>query len=239
MPLASHKAQGMALPYMDEAGGEEKVTGVSLELHAKCTTDEPLLVTSSDITSEDNEVLPVGHPRLVVPGGGGDGMMLDGGAGSQAGILLCKLRKGQELHVTCTARKGIGKDHAKFSPVATAVFRYQPEVILNEKVIRRMTEAHKADWCSSDPNSILVYDEATGGVSLGDVEAYAYDNECVIRAEELGYPGAIEIRQKQDTFIFTVESTGALRPQDIVLQAIDTLKEKLDVVLSDIDLSGL
>jgi len=222
----------MALPYLDE-GGDDMVSEVRLELQARCTTDEPLLVTSDDLTSEDAEVLPVGHPRLVVPGEEG-GMSI---AGRSQGILLCKLRKGQALHVQCTARKGIGKDHAKFSPVATAVFRYQPEIQLNEHVIRRMTPQHKADWCSSDPNNILCYDEASGSITLGDIEAYAYDNECIIRAEELGYPGAIDIRQKQDCFVFTVETTGVLKPAEIILQAIDVLKEKLDVVLTDIDLN--
>lgn len=218
----------MALPYLEE--GEEKVSGVSMELHARCT-EESLLVTSNDITSEDPEVLPVGHPQLVVPGE-------PAAAGRSAGILLCKLRRGQELHVTATARKGVGKDHAKFSPVATAVFRYMPEVVLNEAVIARMSAAQRADWCSSDPNNILLFDEATGSVSLGDVEAYAYDNECLVRAEELGFPGAVSIRKRQDAFIFTVESTGALKPAEIVLQAIDVLKEKLDLVLSDIELGG-
>jgi DNA-directed RNA polymerase II subunit RPB3 len=75
----------------------------------------------------------------------------------------------------------------------------------------------RADWCASDPNQILKYDAATGAVTLGDVEAYAYDRECLIRAAELGFPTAIEIVQKQDTFIFTVEATGALPPAEIVL----------------------
>ncbi len=37
---------------------------------------------------------------------------------SESGILLCKLNPGQELQITCTARKGIAKDHAKWSPCA-------------------------------------------------------------------------------------------------------------------------
>ena len=32
-------------------------------------------------------------------------------------ILLCKLRPNQEIHAIMQAVKGIGKDHAKFSPV--------------------------------------------------------------------------------------------------------------------------
>ena len=256
VPLVSHKAREMQLPYVDDDSGDKEV-GVSMQLHAKCTGDDVLLVTTDDLRSEDPEVLPVGHPQL--PRAAGD-FMAGGGRGS--GILLAKLRKGQELKLSCIARKGIGKDHAKFSPVATAVFRYQPDVRLNEQVIRQMSPKQKEEWCASDPGGMLIYDERTNTVSLGDVETYAYDNECIIAAEEMGFPGAITIVQKQDTFIFTVETTGVLSPVEIVLNgeclcrclvrpcalvhslcvlqtaAIDELKSKLDVVLNDIDLSA-
>jgi len=34
-------------------------------------------------------------------------------------ILICKMRPSHEIHVFMHAIKGIGKDHAKFSPVGT------------------------------------------------------------------------------------------------------------------------
>jgi DNA-directed RNA polymerase II subunit RPB3 len=149
-------------------------------------------------------------------------------------------------HCALIRAQGIGKDHAKWSPVATAVFRYQPAATLQQSIIRRMTPEQRAEWAASDPNQILKYDPDSREVSLGDVEAYAYDNEAIQRAQEMGFPGvralglrcggvlgvpparadvalaassaqALEVVQKQDTFIFTVEATGALPPAEIVL----------------------
>lgn len=45
-------------------------------------------------------------------------------------ILLAKLRPGQEISMEMHAVKSAGKDHAKFSPVATATYRLMPHIQL-------------------------------------------------------------------------------------------------------------
>ena len=39
------------------------------------------------------------------------------------GVLLVKMRRNQELKLRAVARKGTGKDHAKWMPVATCVYQ--------------------------------------------------------------------------------------------------------------------
>lgn len=63
-----------------------------------------------------------------------------------------------------------------------------------------------------------------------DPEAYTYDDEVLKKAEAMGKPGLIEIYAKEDSFIFTVESTGAIKASQMLLNAIDILKQKLDAV---------
>lgn len=71
-------------------------------------------------------------------------------------------------------------------------------------------------------------------MKIVDSEAYAYDDEVIKKAEAMGKPGLVEIYAKEDSFIFTVESTGALKASQLVLNAIAILKQKLDAVrLSD------
>jgi DNA-directed RNA polymerase I and III subunit RPAC1 len=49
-------------------------------------------------------------------------------------IVLAKLRPGQAIELEAHAVKGIGKTHAKWSPVATAKYRMLPEVVLLEDI---------------------------------------------------------------------------------------------------------
>ena len=49
-------------------------------------------------------------------------------------ILISKMRPGHEMDLKLYAYKGLGRDHAKFSPVATAYYRLLPEIHIKEKV---------------------------------------------------------------------------------------------------------
>ena len=52
-------------------------------------------------------------------------------------IRLMMLSKNQQLDVTMVAKKGIGKTHAKWSPVSTCAMRKQPVVAIDEEVLNR------------------------------------------------------------------------------------------------------
>ncbi|TYI04526.1 hypothetical protein ES332_A10G025600v1 [Gossypium tomentosum] len=70
----------------------------------------------------------------------------------------------------------------------------------------------------------------TPQVVVVDPEAYTYDDEVLKKAEAMGKPGLVEIYAKEDSFIFTVESTGEIKASQLVLNAIEILKQKLDAV---------
>jgi DNA-directed RNA polymerase II subunit RPB3 len=48
------------------------------------------------------------------------------------GITIIELGPGQKIKFTAIAKKGIGKEHAKWSPVCTVALKYDPIVKLNE-----------------------------------------------------------------------------------------------------------
>ena len=70
---------------------------------------------------------------------------VDGKTGKeQDSVTIMKLGKNQQLKFKMIACKGTGKQHAKWSPVATCIMHKQPLVKINEDVVNReMTVAQR------------------------------------------------------------------------------------------------
>ena len=49
-------------------------------------------------------------------------------------ILVAQLRPGQEIDAACYAHKGVGRDHAKWSPVCPATYQLLPEVTITAPI---------------------------------------------------------------------------------------------------------
>ncbi|KAL8264726.1 hypothetical protein R6Q59_022856 [Mikania micrantha] len=224
IPLTSERAMSMRFSRdCDACDGDGQCEFCSVEFHlrAKCINDQTLDVTSKDLYSSDHTVVPVDFS--------------DSGAGyenpdDQRGITIVKLRKGQELRLRAIARKGIGKDHAKWSPAATVTFMYEPEIHINEEMMETLSLEEKTSVVESSPTKVFALNPQTHQVEVVDPEAYTYDDEVLKKVEAMGKPGLVEIYAKEDSFIFTVESTGAIKASQLVINAIDVLKQKLDAV---------
>lgn len=52
-------------------------------------------------------------------------------------ITIMKLGKGQKMIMRFFVRKGIGKQHAKWSPVATCIMHKQPLVTIDEDKVNK------------------------------------------------------------------------------------------------------
>lgn len=80
------------------------------------------------------------------------------------------------------------------------------------------------------PSHIVGFFFLFSQVVIIDPEAYTFDDEVIKKAEAMGKPGLVEIDAKEDSFIFSVETTGAIKASQLVLNAIEILKQKLDAV---------
>ncbi|KAL3515308.1 hypothetical protein ACH5RR_022210 [Cinchona calisaya] len=220
IPLTSGRAMSMRFSRdCDACDGDGQCEYCSVEFHlrAKCLSDQTLDVTSRDLFSSDPSVVSVDFAE-------------SSDNPDNRGIIIVKLRRGQELRLRAIARKGIGKDHAKWSPAATVTFMYEPEFYINEDMMEKLTPEQKISVVESSPTKVFDIDAKTGQIIVVDPEAYTYDDEVIKTCELLKIPGLIEVHPKEDSFIFTVESTGAIKASQLVLNAIDILKQKLDAV---------
>eukprot|EP00050_Salpingoeca_kvevrii_P010926 m.11467 g.11467 ORF g.11467 m.11467 type:complete len:372 (-) comp3158_c0_seq1:2372-3487(-) len=146
-------------------------------------------------------------------------------------ILIAKLRPGQKLDITLHAVKGTGKQHAKWSPVGTASYRIMPEIVLKEEI--RGDLARELQGCFAE--GVIALDDTPDGDVVARV---ANPRLCTMSREVLRHPALadkVELNRIRDHFIFSVESTGALKARELVRDAVIILGEKCKLVKTELD----
>jgi DNA-directed RNA polymerase II subunit RPB3 len=182
IPIDSTESEKLKYGRDCSCTGVCKECSVELSLHVTCNEED----TTKDVTSRD---LFSNDPRFAP--------IFEGP--KDPGILIAKLRKGQALKVKCIAKKGVGKEHAKWSPCAAVGFEYDPHNRLRHTTYW-YEENVQQEWpptknASEDP-------------PLLDDEKY-------------------DFTVKPNRFYFDVESIGSMKPEDIVMNAFKKLLEKL------------
>ncbi|XP_052489798.1 uncharacterized protein LOC105797444 [Gossypium raimondii] len=160
-------------------------------------------------------------------------------------IIIAKLGPGQEIELEAHAAKGIGKTHAKWSPVATAWYRMLPEVVLLEDIEDDLAEELKSK-CPVNVFDIEDLGKVTSvhydllsiwckfwHVKLGDIVLGTFPNE------EFGCQAGrrratVALRRVKDHFIFTIESTGALPPEVLFTEAVKILEDECERVITEL-----
>ncbi|KAI0745370.1 DNA-directed RNA polymerase [Earliella scabrosa] len=181
---------------------------IELQLNVSCSEAGRTM----DITSNMLEVVPTSKP-----GGGYVPYDVDEGGeelakrvenfGHPVGkddpevspILICKIRKGQELRVRCIAKKGLAKEHAKWSPCAAMAFEYDPY-----NKLRHTTYWYEYDSRAEWPLSKNAEEEEP---PRDDLE--------------------FDFRAKPNKYYMEVETDGSLGAQEVVQKGLQELQTKL------------
>ena len=142
-------------------------------------------------------------------------------------ILIAKLRPGQEIELECHARVGIGKDHAKYSPVATASYRLYTEVELLEPIYDELAEelAHVYEPGVFEIVATNNKDPPGTRVKAKVCNPYA----CTMSRNYMRNPQlakAIRMTRIPTRFIFSIESVGYHSPAVLLGEAIRVLQGK-------------
>ena len=181
----------------------------SFTLEAEAAT-EPVMVYSSDLKSE-TDIVPV-----------------------SGNIPIVKLGPLQRLRLELYARLGRGIEHAKWQPVSACAYKYLPKITLNADNLANPEEVIRicpTDVYARDPESkIIVRDELACTLCMNCVE-----KAVPVDAKK---SAPVKVEGDENSFVFYVESTGALPPRRIVSEAAKVLDKKASS-LNDLVRKGL
>ncbi|CAL3963964.1 unnamed protein product [Diplocarpon coronariae] len=229
-----------------EEGSSEEELGkfdyntILLVLKIECTrnpnapkgeTDPLVLYNNAHVYARDIKFVPFGNQQKWFSGANAI-------VATNPDILVAKLRPGQCIDVEMHAIKGVGSDHAKYSPVATASYRLLPTISILKPILGKDAEKFKACF----PEGVIGLEVVTKKEAAqkgsgyegheGEMKAIVLDTmkdtvsrEC-LRHEE--FEGKVKLGRIRDHFLFSIESLGQWESDELFLESIKVLKLKCE-----------
>lgn len=201
---------------------------IKFKLHVRCTKKDPTapMIVNNTVDEEkhyNNANVLASQLKWIPLGDQAERFKGDDIPKALYGdILVAKLRPGQEIEMELFCEKGIGKTHAKWSPVSTAFYRLVPDIKFNKDILNEDAKELKA-LC---PTGVFDIEDIGGGKKravVADVRKCTTCREC-IRPEK--FRDVVDLGKIKDRFEFHVESIGVYKPADLVVEALKKLKEK-------------
>ncbi|KAH7105572.1 DNA-directed RNA polymerase [Auriculariales sp. MPI-PUGE-AT-0066] len=185
---------------------------VMLHLHIKATEND----STVNVTSNHLEVAPIPSDQNVEEGPEllrrvpNFGKPVGKDNPDVAPVLIAKLRKGQEIKLRCIAKKGVAKEHAKWSPCSAVSFEYDPHNKLR----------HTSYWFE------------------GEISKEWPKTANAQYEEELAPDAPFDYTAKPNKFYVEAETVGSLDPKDVVLKGLEELQNRLAKLILDLEKYG-
>ena len=136
-------------------------------------------------------------------------------------ILIVKLGKNQKVDLKAVAGLGSAKDHAKWQSTVIA-YKYHPiiDVSKNCNQCGDCVSACPIDLFELKGTKLKVKDE----------------RECILcqACVEACDAGALNVRGDENRFIYKVETTGSLKPKEVLTRTCDIIIKKADELKSQL-----
>lgn len=119
---------------LDYVVGDEETDRDTIVFHYDVECKNEKVVKANGVEGFVNESALSGSLSWL-PQGGQTELFPEGVRPVHNDIVIAKMRPGQRIEFEAHCRKGVGKDHTKFSPVATASYRLLPEISFLQPVL--------------------------------------------------------------------------------------------------------
>lgn len=223
---------------------------VSFSLHVHVASDETTArkVTSADLAIE-NEPAFAENQRVKPVNNSGDDAYPDelSGIADEMGILIARLSCGQKLRMRALARKGIAKDHAKWSPMCTVSYRIMPPAVeLNLDIINDLLSLQAKKELVAASQGLVRLHETAGSTGILEYETPFLKGRIAITPDTTRKAGELAIEaggkahqvvrynHTPECFEFFAETTGAMTPIQALHMAIGIVKSKVNTVFSHV-----
>ncbi len=133
-------------------------------------------------------------------------------------IPIAKLAPGQRIRLEAYARLGKGAEHSKWQPVPACGYKYLPKLLIDPRECTGCGECVKI--C---PKQVLELEKGKA-VAKKELEC-TLCGDCARTCPEKPNP-PIKVGWDEETYVFYVESNGALTPERIVKEAANLLRNK-------------
>ncbi|XP_065353997.1 DNA-directed RNA polymerases I and III subunit RPAC1 [Cloeon dipterum] len=204
---------------------------LEFELRIKCTKNNSAPAKTTELADLYKNHMVYSKSIKWLPMGDQDKMFSASDVGPVFDdILIAKMRPGQEIEMKMLAGKGCGKDHAKYSPVCTASYRLMPTIELTREIDG---DAAYRLQKSFSPGVIDVVQR--GGKPVAVVKNARYDNGSRNHMLHSDFASFVKVGRVPDHYIFTIESVGAIEPEELFLESVDVLKAKCTNLLAELN----
>ena len=139
-------------------------------------------------------------------------------------IPILKLSRKQRVHIECIARLGYGKNHARWQPVSTISYKYYPEVKINKEKCVLCQE------CIPECPAKILEIKNDELISIDDKDCIL----CDMCSDTCQYD-AIQAKGDDKNLLFAMSSTGALKTERILNEALKKISDTAKEVNADLE----
>nr|UXY87427.1 DNA-directed RNA polymerase II [Cryptomonas sp.] len=154
-------------------------------------------------------------------------------------ILLAKLNNGQRIKLICVAKKGIGKMHAKWSPVSVIKIKSESFVKLDLENLNNLIDMNTKERISNQFGNFFILDFSTNKLKFSDLylSGKIFFSESIFTSliemflqENVDPVKILKPNPHKKNFYIHIETTGSLSCIDIIKNAILIIKQKLNFI---------